>query len=86
MNVGIVVDPNLMLRATALLPLPQASLGGEGWGEGAACRTASALWNCKAQPPHPTLSPIASDREEGLRLDRSRDRGGICKSEFAHAQ
>lgn len=55
-----------------MLPLPQATLGGEGWGEGAACRVSKALRFCRTFPPHPTLSPIENDGGEGLKRRSAR--------------
>jgi 5-methyltetrahydrofolate--homocysteine methyltransferase len=40
-----------------ILPLPLASLGGEGWGDGAAPGASDTSLPADASPPHPTLSP-----------------------------
>ena len=85
MIVRFLAAPTPMIRATALPSLPQATLGGESWGEGATRRINSTLWNCGAQPPHPTLSPIdAADGGEGLQAQLHCD--GVRQKEFAHAQ
>jgi len=70
------------------LPLPQAPLGGEGWGEGATLHTNVALPKTDAPPPHPTLSP-EQVQGRGLMLhhlrqqaDKPVERPNLCLSDF----
>jgi 5-methyltetrahydrofolate--homocysteine methyltransferase len=71
-----------------ILPLPQAVLGGEGWGEGDALRSAETRRLPAAPPPHPTLSPeLARGRGPEIHFlrqqaDKPPGRPDLCLADF----
>ncbi|MBS0557119.1 MAG: tRNA (guanosine(46)-N7)-methyltransferase TrmB [Proteobacteria bacterium] len=52
------------MSVTNSFPLSPDQVGGEGWGEGAAPPSSPASRKSEVYPPHPALSPIASDGGE----------------------
>jgi len=66
----------------ALLPLPQAALGGEGWGEGATPRTAASSPQTAAPPPHPARGRGLKLHHLRQQVDKPPGRPDFCLADF----